>query len=90
MVTSASALYSLSSGGAFRSVERSVDGDVFGASILLPEPVKHGLDEYSATGPVSFYVEAGYTPTVLLEGQFVIPTSNTAHASVVGYLVPAT
>jgi hypothetical protein len=89
VVTYASARYALSSGGTVPSVRVSNGGGFDEESILLPAPVRIGFDSYVASGPVTFYVDAGDDPTLSLGGQFVLPTSNTAHASIVGYFVPA-
>jgi hypothetical protein len=88
VITYASARYSLSSGGTDADVEVGVNGNVSDEpSILLPAPVRTGFDTYVASGPVTFYAEAGDVPTMLLEGVYVQPASNTATASIVGYLV---
>ena len=87
VVTYASARYALSSGGTAPSVRLTATGTT--AAILLPAPVNIGFDSYLASGPVTFYVEAGQSPTLELGGQFVQPVSNTAEVAVTGYLVPA-
>ncbi|HET9442614.1 MAG TPA: hypothetical protein VFO65_04780 [Acidimicrobiales bacterium] len=88
VVTYASARFALTSGGVSANVALSVNGAT-SPSILLPAPVRIGFDSYVAAGPVSFYVGPGQTPTLELGGQFVLPVSNTAEVSLVGYLVPA-
>jgi hypothetical protein len=88
VVTYASARFALSSGGVSPSVSLSVGGQT-SPSILLPTPQLTGFTSYIAAGPVTFYVGAGGVPTIELGGQFVLPVSNTAEVSLVGYLVPA-
>ena len=53
---------------------------------LLPA-TRIGLETHLASGPVTFYVDAGDVPTLALSGQFVQPTSLTVSPSIVGYLV---
>jgi hypothetical protein len=48
-----------------------------------------GFDTVLASGPVTFYVDAGNTPTLELQGQFVQPASLSVTASIVGYLTPS-
>jgi len=87
VITYASARYGLSPGGTAANVSVGVNGNGINQSILLPAPVRIGFDTYIASGPVTFYAEAGDVPTMQLAGQFVQPASLTAEASVVGYLV---
>ena len=89
VVTFVSATYGLSPGGTLASVELGINGSFSEPSILLPAQ-RTGFDTYLASGPVTFYVDAGDEPTLELQGQFVQPASLTATASVVGYLVPTT
>lgn len=90
VVTYASARYGLSSGGTAPSVSLTDGTSAFsGDAILLSAPVNIGFDTWLAAGPVTFYVEAGQTPTLELGGQFVQPASLTAEVAISGYLVPA-
>jgi hypothetical protein len=89
VVTFVSARYGLSPGGTLASVELGINGNFNEPSVLLPAQ-RIGFDTHLASGPVSFYVDAGDEPTLGLQGQFVQPASLTATASIVGYLVPTT
>jgi hypothetical protein len=89
VITYASALYTLTSGGTSPTVRVGVNGDPSQPFILLPAPLPISSISYVASGPVTFYVEAGAAPTLSLGGQFVSPLTNTAQASIVGYLVAA-
>ena len=88
-VTFVSATYGLSPGGTLASVELGINASFNEPSILLPAQ-RTGFDTYLASGPVTFYVDAGDEPTLELQGQFVQPASLTATASLVGFLIPAT
>lgn len=57
-------------------------------TIDIPAPVLVGFNRYVASGPITYYFEQGATPYVFVTGGSVI-TSNTGHASLVGYLVPS-
>jgi hypothetical protein len=87
VVTFASATYGLSPDGTLASVELGINSSFSQPSILLPAH-RTGFDTYLASGPVTFYVDGGDTPTMDLQGQFVQPASLTASATIVGYLVP--
>jgi len=90
VITYASAHYGLSPNGTLANVQLGVNGNgIDEPQIALPAPVRIGFDTYVASAPVTFYAEAGQTPTLELGGQFVQPASLTADASIVGYLVPA-
>jgi hypothetical protein len=87
VVTHISAQYRLSTGGTLASVAVAVDGSVFGPQLLVATtPI--GLSVYVASSPVTFFVEAGHSPSLSLVGQFVLADgSNTAQATVIGYLI---
>ncbi|HET7488064.1 MAG TPA: hypothetical protein VFJ85_09055 [Acidimicrobiales bacterium] len=89
VVTYASARWALTTGGTGASL-RLTNGGTSDSdrSILLPAPTNLGFTSMETAGPVTFYVEAGRSPTLEMTGQFVQPVSNTAEAAVVGYLVP--
>jgi hypothetical protein len=90
VITNASALYGLTPGGAAPNVALVINGNIFGARFLLPLPQPDGFDTYIVSSPVTFYVEAGDQPSLLLGGQFVSPVSISAEAAISGYLVPTT
>ena len=54
----------------------------------LPAPVFVGVNRYAASSPITYCFEQGETACIFVAGSSVI-TSNTGHASLVGYLVPA-
>jgi hypothetical protein len=91
VVTNASALYKLgngNAGGTLPNVSLAINGNFFGTLLMLPAPAPIGFNLYVASSPVTFYVEPGDAPTLLLSGQFVTTDgSNTAQATIVGYLV---
>ncbi|HMH13355.1 MAG TPA: hypothetical protein VK578_09625 [Edaphobacter sp.] len=75
-------------GGTVAGVTVTSDGESFGDGLSLPAPIYVGFSSYTASSPVTYYVEAGKTPEVLFEGQFVTTDgSYTATATVVGYLI---
>ncbi len=89
VVTYASARFVQNTGyvGAYASL--MIDGYIFGPEIMLPggtlDAVVH--EYYFGGGPVTFYVEAGHTPSIAVSGGSV-RRSNTAQVSIAGYLVP--
>ena len=85
VITYVSALFTLASGGSVPSISLLWNDNVFGVNANLPA-TSIGLNTYIASGPVTFYVDAGNVPTVLVNGQF-LSTSNTAVVTVTGYLV---
>lgn len=85
VITYVSARYGLSPGGTLATVELGINGNFNRPSIILPAE-RSGFDTVVASGPVTFYVDAGDKPTLDLQGQFVQPASLTASASIVGYL----
>ncbi len=84
VVTYASATYSLNAGATEAIVE--IGNGLF-STMDLPAPVNVGNSRYLASGPVTYYFEAGETPYIFITGSSVI-TSDTGHASIIGYLVP--
>ena len=84
VVTHASATYSLNAGATEAIVE--IGNGLF-STMDLPAPVGVGFNRYVASSPVTYYFEQGETPYIFITGGSVI-TSNTGHASIVGYLVP--
>jgi hypothetical protein len=91
ILTYASAEFALAPGGLFPSVEILEDDFVTATGIALPAPAREGPsgDSYVAAGPITLYVEAGKTPTMFVDGQF-LSTENTATTTLVGYLVSTT
>jgi hypothetical protein len=90
VITYASAQWALTPGGKAATAVVGVNGnDITDPQILLPAAVLIGFTSYVASGPVTFYAEAGAVPTMSLQGQFVQPVSNTAEAAIVRYYVPA-
>jgi hypothetical protein len=91
VVTHVSAQYKLgngNAGGTTPTVEIGTNGDVSGEILLLPTPTPIGFNSYVTSSPVTYFVEAGKYPSVFLGGQFVTTDgSNTASATVVGYLI---
>ena len=84
-VTHASATYSMNANASEAIV--SIGASLFD-TMDLPAPVYVGVNRYVASSPVTYYFEQGATPYIFITGGSVI-TSNTGHASLVGYLVPA-
>jgi len=85
VVTYASATYSMNPGASEAIV--SIGGNLFD-TMDIAAPLFVGVNRYVASGPVTYYFEQGTTPYIFIAGSSVI-TSNTGHASIVGYLVPA-
>jgi len=57
--------------------------------LLLPAPALDGLGRfYLCASPVTFYVNAGYKPVMILGGQYMLDNgSNGAQVTITGYLV---
>ena len=85
VVTHASATYSMNAGAVEAIV--SIGNSLF-STMDLPAPVGVGFNRYVASSPVTYYFEQGETPYIFITGSSVI-TSNTGHASIIGYLVPS-
>ena len=83
VVTYVSAQYTVNS----PSVEAIVlIGNSLFDTMAIPAAVNVGASRFVAAAPVTYYFEAGETPTVFLSGSS-MSLSNTAHASIIGYLV---
>jgi len=88
VITHASALFALVPGGTGPRVSLAIDDNIFGTTLLLPTPIFNDFTNYVASSPVSFYVDAGHTPFLLLEGNQVLHDGSiTAEATIVGHLV---
>ena len=89
VVTHASARFGLPAGSGFASVELtdSSTGSITGS--LLPAPVSIGPGTFIASSPLTFYVEAGKSPVLQLQGNNIGFASLSATAAVVGHLVDA-
>ena len=61
-------------------------GGIFGPRLIIPHNVVTPGNRTIACGQVTYYVEAGQTPTVIFTGNGVI-TNNSAFASLTGYLI---
>ena len=85
VVTHASATYSMNAGASEAIV--SIGNSLF-STMDLPAPIFVGLNRYVASSPITYYFEPGETPYIFITGGSVV-TNNTGHASLVGYLVPA-
>jgi len=86
VVTNVSAQYSLTSGGSQASVSIGVDNNLFGDILdMLATPI--GADRFLASSSITYFVEAGQSPSVFLSGVFVTPLNNSAFATITGYLV---
>ena len=85
VVTYASATYSLNAGATEAIVE--IGNGLF-STMDLPGAMNVGNLRYVASGPITYYFEQGETPYIFITGSSVI-TSNTGHASIIGYLVPS-
>jgi hypothetical protein len=86
VITYVSAGWGLASGGTGASAIMYLDGTNSGPIPFLVAPVNVGLNFYVLGGPVTFYAEPGYTPTVVVGGQFLNP-GITATAHLTGYFV---
>ena len=84
VVTQVSATYSLNSGATEAIVE--IGNGLFN-TMDIPT-VSVGNLRYVASAPITYYFEPGETPYIFITGSSVI-TSNTGHASIIGYLVPS-
>jgi hypothetical protein len=88
VITYASAQFALASGGTLASVALASSANE-NNQMLLPAPVIDGLGHfYLAGSPVTFFVEAGDRPVMILGGQYMLDNGNNgAQVSVTGYLV---
>lgn len=86
VITYVSAGWALASGGAGASAIMYLDGTNSGPTPYLVAPVNTGFNYYVSAGPVTFYAEPGYTPTVVVGGQF-LATGITAVVHLTGYFV---
>lgn len=86
VITSASAAYQLTAGGTNAYVQLSSLPS--GAFQLLPPPADIGLNFRLVSSPLTFYVEAGDTPQMLMNGPVVVDPTVGAEGIIVGYLVP--
>ena len=89
VITYASAQFALAGSGntlASVALTTSVNDQV---QMLLPAPALDGLGRfYISASPVTFYVNAGVHPEMVLGGQFVLDNgNNTAQVSLTGYYV---
>ena len=65
----------------------AIDGSPFGMQTILPGGADSSLHRfYLGAGAVTFYVDAGHTPSILFSG-FNIRTGDTSQAAISGYLV---
>ena len=88
VITHASAFFGIAVGGAGQHVSLAIDDNSFGTTLLLPAPTFVGFNEYIASSPVSFFVDAGHTPYLLISGNQVRHDGSiTAQATIVGHLV---
>ncbi len=85
VVTHASATYTLNAGATEAIVE--IGNGLF-STLDLPAAVNTGNNRYVSSSPITYYFEQGETPYIFITGGSVI-TSNTGHASIIGYLVPS-
>ena len=88
VVTYASARYASTAANVFPNVELRTSNNP-NDTTLLPAPAAVGPGSFITAGPVTFHVPAGRSPVLALGGIGVGLTSNTALASVVGYLIDA-
>ena len=88
VVTHASARFGLPVGNQFAEVMLS-DSTFNAQGPLLPAPVSTGPGTFVASSPITYYVEAGRSPVLQLQGINIAFASLTATAAVVGHLVDA-
>lgn len=86
VVTYASARFSVNAGAADVQASLQDDSNVFGTQVVMAPPVSVGGSTYISGSPITFYVDAGKNPTILISASS-IETGYTAQASIAGYLV---
>jgi len=88
VITYASAQFALAGGGTLASVALASSANQDN-QLLLPAPALDGLGRfYLCASPVTFYVNAGYKPVMILGGQYMLDNgSNGAQVTITGYLV---
>jgi len=59
---------------------------IFGPRMIIPPGGVQGANRVIASGPITYYLEAGQTPTIIFSGNNII-TSNSAFGMLAGYLV---
>jgi hypothetical protein len=88
VVTHASASFGVPPGESFPNVALA-DSTFNSPVLLLPAPVATGPGSLVASSPVTFYVGAGLSPVLELRGINIAFSSQSATATVVGYLIDA-
>jgi hypothetical protein len=88
VITYASASFGLQSGGTLASVALASSANQ-NNQVMLPAPALDGLGRFYLSGsPVTFYVDEGHRPVMILGGQYMLTNGEySAQVSVVGYLV---
>jgi hypothetical protein len=86
VVTHASASFGVVLADSYPNVALS-DSSANAPKLLLPAPVATGPGSVVASSPISFHVAAGLSPTLDLRAINISAASNSATATVVGYLV---
>jgi hypothetical protein len=87
VVTHASASYALVAGGSDAAVYLGADGDIVSNTLLLPVAVNSGSNFYYTSSPVTYFVEPGSTPYIILSGSFIATNGLAANVAIIGYLV---
>jgi len=84
-VTYVSALFGAPGGHA--TIEVRLSSNFFSAHVYLPLPQDSGFHTYVGSGPLTFFVEAGENPTVVLGGYDLDTSEISADVMIVGHLV---
>ncbi len=84
-ITYVSALFGAPGDGATIVVQS--DPSFSSTRLYLPLPQTYGFHTYVGGSPVTFYVDAGHTPTLILGGFNVSSSSTSAEATIVGHYV---
>jgi hypothetical protein len=89
VITYASAQFALATASSTVASVSLASNQNEGNQLLLPVPGLDGLGKYYiAASPVTFYVNPGFRPEVLLAGQYILDNgSNTAQVTLSGYYV---
>ncbi len=89
VVTNVSTQYSLTTPVTDAAVSIGVDGSLLSDTLDLPAPVKIGDNDsrFVASASITYFVESGHSPTVILQGTYVTPVTFGTTVSITGYLV---
>jgi hypothetical protein len=88
VVTYVSAGFSLTGDATEASAAVGTNGEVGNVLGVPATLISAKFNRFLASSAIMFFVEAGQSPSVFIEGQTVTPSDNSVSIALVGYLVP--